>query len=1441
MTSMRTPTADTPRARVGFAWQSLQTRVTLLTLGIFLLSVWSLALFASHILRQDMQRVLGEQQFSAASFAAAKINRDIEDRLASLKQAASGISAATLNNPAALQSLLAQRPGLPVWFNGGFFVTRTDAVAIAEVPLSAGRIGISYADNEAFRHVLRTGQPIVGRPVVGKKLQMPVFPMIVPILDSNGQVIGALNGVTNLGQPSFLDEVSDGRYGKTGSYLLIAPTHGLIVTGSDKARVMQPMPAPGVNAMHDRYMQGYEGYGLATNSRGIEELSAAKRIAAADWLLVAVLPSAEAFAPIATVQQRLLLATLLLTLLSSALTWWVIRRLLRHQLAPALNASRALSTQTDTETLLLSLVPTRPEVRQDEIGELIAAFYDQLTVLGQRETALRESEARFRALSEASFGGICIHDQGVILECNLGLSELTGFSQQELVGMNGFALIAPESLETVLANVRRDHTDSYEVLGVRKDGSRYDLAIRGKGISHHGKPVRVIEFRDITLRKQGEEALRKSNAVHGKMIANIGDVIVIIDQQGVNRYKSPNVEKWFGWKPEHLVGQSTWANIHPDDLASMQKALGTLSTQANAAITTQCRYRCQDGSYKWIEVTIVNLLDDPDIQGFLGNYHDITERKRSDLALENFFAQPAGLNLIAKLDGTVVQINQGWQHLLGHPAASLAGSNFMDLVHPDDQAATLSQLALLGHGQASLSFENRCRRLDGSYCLLAWSATASVTEQMIYATATDITAQRQAELALRDSETRWLFALQGSGDGVWDWDLQAQTAFFSSRWKEMLGYDEADISNSPTEWVKRVHPDDLNGVMTLLQAHLDGKTTSATVENRLLCKDGRWKWITGRGMVVERDADGKPLRVVGTNTDITERKLAEQKLQLAASVFTHAREGILITDATATIVEVNETFTRITGYSRQEALGQNPRMLKSERQPPEFYTAMWQGLLEKGHWYGEVWNRRKDGDLYAEMLTISAVRDAAGAPQHYVALFTDITLMKEQQQRLEHIAHFDALTNLPNRVLLADRLQQAMLQSQRRAKTLAVAYLDLDGFKQVNDQHGHDVGDTLLIAVSQHIKQALREGDSLARIGGDEFVAVLVDLEGARDCEPVLTRLLQAAAKPVTTRVAAGQTQLQVSASIGVTLYPQDGVDADLLLRHADQAMYQAKDAGKNRFHFYDMDTAVAAQTQRQSLQSLSLALAQQQFVLYYQPKVNMRSGAVVGAEALIRWQHPQRGLLPPGAFLSVIDNHPLGIAVGEWVIDTALAQMAAWHAQGLSLPVSVNIGAPQLQQAGFAARLGALLDTHPDVQPHCLQLEVLETSALYDMTHVAAAMMACQGLGVSFALDDFGTGYSSLTYLRHLPAQTLKIDQSFVRDMLVDLGDMAIVQGVIGLAQTFGRSVIAEGVETAAHGARLLELQCELAQGYGIARPMPAHELPQWVQQWHRQAKWSA
>ncbi len=651
--------------------------------------------------------------------------------------------------------------------------------------------------------------------------------------------------------------------------------------------------------------------------------------------------------------------------------------------------------------------------------------------------------------------------------------------------------------------------------------------------------------------------------------------------------------------------------------------------------------------------------------------------------------------------------------------------------------------------------------------------------------------------------------------------------------RDIYGVTAEAVAEDATAVYKVLHPDDLDRVSQRIME--SARTLSVWHDVYRVClPEDRTIWVEGEA-TPEAQADGSVLWH-GYIRDVTARQQTEEAMRLAANVFTFTHEGIIITDRDTRIVEVNQAFTDITGYTRDEVLGRHPTLLNSGRQDRAFYAAMWEMLLSKGHWSGEIWNRRKDGREIAELLTVSAVHDSQGEVRNYIGLFSDITTLKEHQAQLERMAHYDALTSLPNRFLMADRLRQSMTQAPRRGQRLAVAYLDLDEFKEINDGHGHEVGDQLLLTIAHRIAAALRDGDTVSRIGGDEFVVVLLDLGDAEGAAPVLSRIIEAAAQPVIV----GERIVQVTVSMGVTFYPQQQpVDADQLLRQADQAMYQAKQAGKNRYHVFDAEQDLNVRRRFERVERIRRAKIDGELVLYYQPKVNMRTGQLLGAEALIRWLHPERGLLPPGEFLPVIENHPLSVTVGHWVIESALAQMAAWQRLGLNVPVSVNVGAMQLQDPDFVGRLRELLGRYPSVSPGSLQLELLETSAIDAYATVSQLIRDCQAIGVSFALDDFGTGYSSLTYLKQLPAEFLKIDHSFVRGMLEDPDDLAIVEGVLGLSKVFRRGVVAEGVETLAHGEVLLRLGCEQGQGYAIARPMPAHEMPTWLANWRTPDAW--
>lgn len=483
-----------------------------------------------------------------------------------------------------------------------------------------------------------------------------------------------------------------------------------------------------------------------------------------------------------------------------------------------------------------------------------------------------------------------------------------------------------------------------------------------------------------------------------------------------------------------------------------------------------------------------------------------------------------------------------------------------------------------------------------------------------------------------------------------------------------------------------------------------------------------------------------------------------------------------------------------------------------------------------GHYVSEMRVACKDGGWKWLLCRGTAIRHDA-AQVRIVGTFTDITLIKQHEKQLEHIAHFDALTGIPNRLLLADRLQQALAHSKRDGSILAVCYLDLDGFKFVNDTMGHEAGDKVLIEVTKRIKGSIREDDTVARLGGDEFAVLLLGLHAAEECSASLNRLLEAISQPIEIR----DKLFEVSASIGVATYPGDDHDADTLLRHADQAMYSAKQSGKNRFYLYDAENDQRARTHHELLRRLKLAMERNELELHYQPKVDLRSRHMAGAEALIRWRDPERGLLPPSEFLHEIEGTTLEVELGDWVVAAAFAQLALWHGAGLPMELSINISARHLQAKDFAWKLKRKMLRYPGLPRGSLQVEVLETAALEDIPRVSDTIERCRKLGISFALDDFGTGYSSLSYLGRLPVDTLKIDQSFIRDMMHDAGDRAIVQGVIALAKAFDRRIVAEGVESEELFHELVKMGCEYGQGYGIARPMRASELPAWLEKWNR------
>jgi diguanylate cyclase (GGDEF)-like protein/PAS domain S-box-containing protein len=556
---------------------------------------------------------------------------------------------------------------------------------------------------------------------------------------------------------------------------------------------------------------------------------------------------------------------------------------------------------------------------------------------------------------------------------------------------------------------------------------------------------------------------------------------------------------------------------------------------------------------------------------------------------------------------------------------------------------------------------------------------------------------------------------------------------------------------------------------------------------------------------------------------------AHDRLQLAALVFEGTSDGILVTDTRGRIVDVNPAFTRITGHAREQMLGRNVSLLASERHDEAFFRALWSSLLGQGSWQGEIWNRRADGELVAEMLRICTVHSADGEHTHFVGIFSDLSAQKRQQAQLEQPAQSDPLTGLPNRESVLERLGKLVGQAQLTGGRFAVCELDLDGFTPINERLGRAQGDALLMAAAERLRNVVRAGDTVARVGGDEFVLLFGGLGEASTVPPVLERVLQSLRQPF----ALGGEQPSLSASVGVALYPEHGQTAEQLLRAADQAMYRAKRLGRNRACLAEDETQSPA-AQQALLDELRQALrAADQLCLHYQPKVCARTRRCLGVEALLRWQHPQDGLRAPGTFLPAVIGTPLEVELDLWVLRSAVTQLVRWRRAGRGLHMAINVSPATLalpDLAGEVATIVHAIAPNQLVPLEGIELEVLETAALNDLEGASRAIDACARQGISFALDDFGTGYSSLSYLQRLPVSTLKIDRSFVSNMLVNRGDLHIVRAVIGLAEAFSVNTVAEGVETAEHAQALADLGCHQLQGFGIARPMPAPALEAWV-----------
>jgi diguanylate cyclase (GGDEF)-like protein/PAS domain S-box-containing protein len=694
--------------------------------------------------------------------------------------------------------------------------------------------------------------------------------------------------------------------------------------------------------------------------------------------------------------------------------------------------------------------------------------------------------------------------------------------------------------------------------------------------------------------------------------------------------------------------------------------------------------------------------------------------------------------------------------------------------------------------------------------------------------------QQRAHRALSASEKRLSRALSAARDGMWDWDLRTRAVFFSTEYTALLGLQPGGLGNDKENWLQRLHPDDRAHFQRSLEQRLSSASPApCEVSYRLRHRDGTYRWIQSRSRLL-LDDQGRPERMIGTASDITQRRNDEDSLRQAAAVFDATQEGVLVTDARQRIVHCNPAFTRITGYSQAEILGQQPSLLKSGRHDQAFYNSLWHALQSRGGWSGEIWNRRKNGEIYPQWQNIRVIRDEEGEISHYVAVFSDITALKRSQRELDYLAHHDPLSNLPNRLLFTERVETALERGQRDKRCGTVLLIDLDHFKHINESLGHAIGDLLLKEVGERLRQQLRGSMTLARLGGDEFGLLCEDCATAEQAAGLAQQMLGCLNQPF---VVNGQ-ELFIGASIGISLFPGDADDVAQVLRNVDSALFKAKSSGREGYAFYAQELTEYARQRVELVSALRHALEHDELRVYYQPLMCLRSRQMIGVEALVRWQHPQRGLVPPGEFIPIAEESGLIGAIDAWVLDQACRQMVAWQAADYALRfVAVNVSSRLFSRGELDSRVAQVLaDTGLD--PAFLELEVTESAVMDNPDAALALLNRLRALGVRLAIDDFGTGYSSLARLKRLPVHKLKLDQSFVMGLPRDQDDVAITRAVIALGHSLGLKVLAEGIEQLEQAELLEQLDCDHAQGYYFGRPQPAEALAAQLPQAQAQAQ---
>ncbi|MGA7595279.1 MAG: PAS domain S-box protein [Gallionella sp.] len=1047
-----------------------------------------------------------------------------------------------------------------------------------------------------------------------------------------------------------------------------------------------------------------------------------------------------------------------------------------------------------------------------------------------RAEEMHRRDSDFRKELVQSLPGIfyMVDGAGHLLMWNRQFENVVQYSHEEISRSHALDYFEVGERGLIEESIRSVFSEGETVVeaGLRaKNGAIIPYYFTGRRILHDEKPVLVGMGIDISSHRITEQAIREAKE-RIEIIFKTSPYAVLISRLSDGYITDVNdaFSVLTGYSKGELIGNSTlsinfWAV--PDDRGNYVRELKSKGRCDNF----EAQFRRKDGSVFTCSVTAA-ISKIQGVEHIIGSTQDITENRRiqaeKDAMLRRYQtlmnSAVEGIHIL-DINGNVIDANQTFGDMLGYTQEEVLELNITDW------DAQWSRDELLGRVRSHMGKSERFETVhlckDGSRIEVEVSVTGVEIDgqNCVYASSHNISERKRAEKKTEVLARRHEALMNSALEGIHIMDMDGNIVEVNETFCRMLGYSREEAARlNVADWDAQWSREELMVRFRQLIS-VDG----AQFETRHRCKDG--SLIDVEVSTTGAEIDGKHY-LYASSRDITQRKANEEAQRIAAVTF-DTQEAIMITTPDASILRVNLAFTQITGYSKEDVIGRNPSMLQSGRHDAAFYKSMWSSLLETGMWSGEVWDKRKDGNIYPKTMTITAVYDNNHILTHYVAVFRDISSHKKSEQEIHQLAFYDPLTSLPNRRLLMDRLQQGLAVSARNNRYGALLFLDLDHFKTINDTRGHATGDMLLVEAARRLQGCVREGDSVARLGGDEFVVLLEGLSGdanetANQTEIVAEKIMHELDK----HYVLDDFECQLTASIGISLFIGHRESADSLLQHADVAMYQAKSAGRNAIRFFDPQMQAVLDARAAMESDMRHALSKRQFSLHFQVQVDSLQRAL-GAEVLLRWDHPKYGLISPAKFIPLAEESGLIVPIGLWVLQTACAQLNAWqnHALTRDLTLAVNVSARQFRQPDFVVQVQRVLQ-QSGARPSRLKLELTESVVLENVEDTIGKMRELKLLGVSFSMDDFGTGYSSLQYLKRLPLDQIKIDQSFVRDIATDPNDAAIVQTIIAMSEVLGLNVIAEGVETEAQREFLDLRGCHAFQGYLFGRPTPLQEF---------------